>query len=205
MTPRPFAVFAACILVTASLSACGADSAAPAAAPVASPSASAAPGAALSVTDPWAKAADAGEMTAAFGTLVNHTDATLTVVSAASPLASAVELHEVVEEHGETSMRRKEGGLVIPPSGTHQLAPGGDHLMLMKLTRAAEPGMEIPLTLTLADGTTVEFTATVKEFSGANEDYRPGEHDAQDGHGGKRDDEHDAQGDHDGKRDGEHG
>ena len=47
-------------------------------------SASAAPAAALTVRDPWVKAADSG-MTAAFGTLVNNTGADVTIESATSP------------------------------------------------------------------------------------------------------------------------
>jgi Uncharacterized protein conserved in bacteria len=127
-------------------------------------------GAALSVTDPWVKAADKG-MTTAFGTLVNNTDKELTVVSATSPAAARVELHEVVEKDGKTTMRQKEGGFVIPARGSHTLEPGGDHLMLMDITGKVEPGDEVTFTLTFADGSTAEFTAVAKAFAGANEEY----------------------------------
>ncbi|MEU6717379.1 copper chaperone PCu(A)C [Nonomuraea sp. NPDC046802] len=141
-----------------------------------SPAAAAAPSPspALTITDPWVKTGEKG-MTAAFGTLVNNTDAELTVVSGASPLSPEVELHEVVESGGKMVMRPKKGGFVVPARGTHQLTPGGDHIMLMGITGKVEPGAEVPFTLTLADGAAVQFTAIGKEFAGGKENYQPGE------------------------------
>ncbi|MBG0817748.1 copper chaperone PCu(A)C [Planomonospora sp. ID82291] len=141
--------------------------AAPAAAPSASP--------ALTIIDPWVKTTGEG-MTAAFGTLVNNGGADVTVVSGASPLSPEVELHEVVESGGTTVMRPKESGFVVPAHGSHPLQPGGDHIMLMGVTEKVEPGAQIPFTLTLKDGSTLEFTAVGKDFAGGEEDYRPGTH-----------------------------
>lgn len=127
---------------------------------------------ALSVNDAWVKAADSG-MTAAFGTLVNNTDAEIVVVSAASPV-SPVELHEVVTVDGVPTMQAKEGGFVIPAKGSHSLEPGGDHLMLVDLASPIRPGDVVEFTLTLSDGGTVAFTAMARPFAGANETYDPG-------------------------------
>lgn len=135
--------------------------------------ATAAPSPALTVTDPWIKTGGKG-MTAAFGTLVNNTDAELTVVSGTSPLSPKVELHEVAESGGKMVMRPKKGGFVVPAHGSHPLAPGGDHIMLMDVTGKVEPGAEVPFTLTLADGATVRFTAIGKDFAGGKENYQPG-------------------------------
>ena len=149
------------------LGGCGSQSTtAPAAAPstapaAATPSIAAAAASALTITDPWVKTAKKG-MSAAFGTLVNNTDAEVTVVSGASPLSPKVELHEVVDSKGKMIMRPKEGGIVIPARGSHQLQPGGDHIMLMGVNEAVKPGAQIPFTLTLKDGKTVKFTAVGK-------------------------------------------
>ncbi|WP_329426329.1 copper chaperone PCu(A)C [Streptosporangium sp. NBC_01495] len=167
------------------LGGCGSqDTTAPAAAPsAAAPAATpaVAVASALTITDPWVKTAKKG-MSAAFGTLVNNTDAEVTVVSGASPLSPKVELHEVVDSKGKMIMRPKEGGIVIPARGTHLLQPGGDHIMLMGVTEAVKPGAQIPFTLTLKDGKTVEFTAVGKDFAGGKENYQPGM-DMGDGHG----------------------
>ncbi|GAA0252321.1 copper chaperone PCu(A)C [Cryptosporangium japonicum] len=137
----------------------------------AAPASSAAPAAAITITDPWIKAADQG-MTAAFGTLVNTTDEPLTIVGASSDV-SAMELHEMTMKDGAMIMRPKEGGFVLPAKGTHELSPGGDHLMFMDLTSPVRAGDEVAFTLTLADGSTVPFTAVAKPYSGAEESYAP--------------------------------
>ncbi|MFG1863346.1 copper chaperone PCu(A)C [Microbispora bryophytorum] len=136
----------------------------------ASPAPASAAVAPLSISDSWVKTARSG-MSAAFATLVNTTDEAVTVVAASTPVSSSVELHEVVGDGGSTTMRRKQGGFVIPAGGRHVLQPGGDHIMLMGVRTAVEPGTEVPFTLTLKDGRTVSFMAVAKDFAGANESY----------------------------------
>ncbi|MFI7692992.1 copper chaperone PCu(A)C [Nonomuraea sp. NPDC049655] len=167
---------AAALAVAVLVSGCGGQSttASTASASPAAATAAATPSPALTITDPWIKTGGKG-MTAAFGTLVNNTDAELTVVSGASPLSPTVELHEVVDSGGKMVMRPKKGGFVVPARGSHQLAPGGDHIMLMGVTGKVEPGAEVPFTLTLADGSTLQFTAIGKDFAGGKENYQPGE------------------------------
>ena len=153
---------------------------APAATPTASPApASATASERVTIEDAWVKAADSG-MSAAFGRIVNGSDDALTILSAESSAAASLELHETVEnEAGETVMREIEGGFTIPAGGTLELAPGGDHLMLMGLTEPLTAGDDVTLTLTFDDATTWEFTAPVKDYAGANENYDEGtDHDS---------------------------
>ena len=125
----------------------------------------------LAISDAWVKSAESG-MSAAFGQLRNDSDADITVVSAVSAASSMLELHETVEnEAGEMVMRQIDGGFVIPAGGTVDLVPGGNHIMLMDLTDPLTAGAEVVFTLTLADDSTFEFTAPVKDYSGANENY----------------------------------
>ncbi len=115
---------------------------------------------------------DTAMMSAAFGVLVNDGDEDVVVVSAASDVSSKVELHETVESaSGEMTMRQKEGGFVVPAHGELELQPGGNHLMFMALDKPILAGDEVKVTLTLDDGSTLEFTAVAKDYSGANEDY----------------------------------
>jgi copper(I)-binding protein len=160
-------------LTTLGLAGCGSNvDTAGGTAPTAGPSA---PSTAttLTVKDPWVKAAPAGTMTAAFGILVNDTGTDITIVGAESP-ASPMELHEMTMKDGKMLMRPKQGGFVIKAGSTHELGPGGDHLMLMKPGAAIEAGDEVTFTLKLAGGGTVPFTAIVKPFAGAGESYDPG-------------------------------
>jgi copper(I)-binding protein len=112
-------------------------------------------------------------MTAAFGVLVNDTAADVTVLGAESP-ASPLELHEMATKDGKMVMRPKEGGFVIKAGSTHELSPGGDHLMLMNPAAAIEAGDQVTFTLKLGDGSTLPFTAIAKPFAGAGESYDPG-------------------------------
>ena len=127
----------------------------------------------VTISDQWASSAESG-MAAVFGTFTNtgHHDAV--VVSGSSPAAGRVEVHEVVPDaSGSSVMRPKEGGLAIRADASHDLVPGGDHLMLMDLKRPLRPGSDIALTVTFEDGSTLPVTAQVRDFAGADEKYQP--------------------------------
>ena len=158
-------------LASLGLTGCGGESGSASSTPTTAPPAAAA-AQSLTIKDPWVKATDAGMMTAAFGVLFNDTDADVTVTGAESP-ASPMELHEMAMKDGKMIMRPKEGGFVIKAKSTHELGPGGDHLMLMKPTAAIEAGDEVTFTLKLAGGKSVEFKAIAKPFAGAGESYDP--------------------------------
>lgn len=133
--------------------------------------------AAVTIADQWVKAAPSG-MTAMFGTLKNSGAKEITVVSASSPAAGQVELHEVVGQPGSTTMRPKEDGFVIPAGGSHVLAPGGDHIMLMDLKGPLQAGADVEVTLSFNDGSSLPISAQVRDFQGAAENYQPGGHSA---------------------------
>lgn len=125
----------------------------------------------LQISSAWVKAADKG-MTAAFAQLHNETGSTLTITSVATDASTTTELHETVTgaDHSST-MQEATAGFTIDGADNMLLEPGGNHLMLMDLTRPLLPGDEVVFTLTFADGDTQEFTAVVKEFGGAEENY----------------------------------
>ncbi|CAN5289502.1 hypothetical protein BH09ACT6_BH09ACT6_13630 [soil metagenome] len=125
----------------------------------------------LSIQDAWVKAADSG-MSAVFGTLVNAGGTPITVVSATSPSSRTLQLHETIQNSaGEMVMQAKAGGFVIPAGGSFELAPGGNHIMLMGLTAPVKAGDEATFTLTLSDGSPYVFTAPAKDYTGAGEKY----------------------------------
>lgn len=126
----------------------------------------------VSVRDQWASAAMTG-MAAVFGTFANTGHHEARIVSGASPVAGRVEVHEVsADSNGTKTMHPKAGGIVIPAGGTHELVPGGDHLMLMDLKAPLSPGADVPVTVTFEDGSTMDVTAQIRDFAGANEDYQ---------------------------------
>jgi len=126
---------------------------------------------AFAIADAWVKAADSG-MSAAFGELENASGEDIVVVAASSEVSPMIELHETVaDDAGEMVMQEIDGGFVIPAEGTSLLEPGGNHIMLMGLEQPMLAGEEVTFTLTFADDSTAEFTAPVKDYSGANENY----------------------------------
>ncbi|MFF8816937.1 copper chaperone PCu(A)C [Leucobacter sp. NPDC015123] len=143
------------------------------------PGAAAAHPAADSVTieEAWVKSAEKGEMTAAFGLLKNSSDTDANIVSVTSTASPMMELHETVaNESGQMVMREVEGGFVIPAAGQFSLEPAGNHIMIMGLPSAVTAGEDITFTLEFADGSKLDFTAIVKDYAGANENYE-GDHD----------------------------
>lgn len=114
-------------------------------------------------------AADGSDMTSIFGTLRNTTDKDITVVGFTTSLGDATyQIHEVVDG----KMREKEGGFDVPAGGTHELAPGGDHFMVMGYAPAIEAGDSIDVTLLLEGGSTVTIPdVAVRTMLPGNESY----------------------------------
>ncbi|WP_149085375.1 MULTISPECIES: copper chaperone PCu(A)C [Microbacterium] len=128
----------------------------------------------LRIDDAWVKSADEG-MSAVFGTLVNDGAEDVTVTSVASAASPMIELHETVQnDAGEMVMREIAGGFVVPAGGGLVLEPGGNHIMMMDLAEPLRAGDEVTFTVTLSDDSTYDFTAPVKDYSGANENYDDG-------------------------------
>ncbi|ADU00161.1 MULTISPECIES: copper chaperone PCu(A)C [Mycolicibacterium] len=130
---------------------------------------------AVTFDESWARAADSG-MTAVFGTFTNGGDRDAVIVSGESAAANRVELHEVTHNSGGAMMRPKDGGFSVAAGGTKDLLPGGDHLMLIDLTQPLQPGDDVALTVTFADGSALPITAQVRDFAGGDEEYAPGAH-----------------------------
>lgn len=123
----------------------------------------------LSVSDAWAKSADEG-MSAAFGVITNDGESDVTIVGAHSDASPELQLHEVVDD----MMREVDGGFVVPAGESLTLEPGGFHIMFMDLPQPLIAGDDLTITLELADGSELDFTAVVKDFSGGNEQYDGG-------------------------------
>ena len=125
----------------------------------------------LIVKDPWVKAVKGG-MTGLFATLVNETDQPVRVVSAESDVAAMVQLHITEKDaSGAMVMKETKDGFTVPPHGTFELRPGGNHVMLMGLKKPILSGTETVVTLQDANGGHVHIHAPAREFNGAKETY----------------------------------
>ena len=122
------------------------------------------------VKDPWVRGTVARQTaTGAFMSLTAQTDTRL--VSATSPVAGVVEIHEMAMEGNLMKMRRV-GMLTLPAGKSVDLKPGGYHVMLMDLKRTLAAGESVPLTLTFEQAggqrSTLEVKATVRALAGGD-------------------------------------
>ena len=109
----------------------------------------------VAVKDAWARASVQGQKaTGAFMTLTAKDNAKL--VSASSPVAGVVEVHEMKMDGDVMKMRAVKGGLDLPAGKAVELKPGGYHVMLMDLKVALQKDTTIPMTLVFKDAKGVE-------------------------------------------------
>ncbi len=89
-----------------------------------------------------------------------------TLISARSPVAGVVEIHEMAMDGTVMRMRALPAGLDLPAGQTVELKPGGYHIMLLDLKQQLKEGQPVPLTLVIKgrDGQseTLELQATVR-------------------------------------------
>lgn len=115
------------------------------------------------VTDAWARpVAEGMTMGAVFLKAHNGSEQDNAIVSATTPVAETVEIHETKQdEQGRMQMRKMEK-LVVSAGGNVELQPGGAHIMLIGVKQPLAAGDEFPVTLTLEDGTSETVTVAVK-------------------------------------------
>jgi len=97
---------------------------------------------------------------AGFMVLANNGKAPLSLTGAASPSATAVELHNHVNENGVLRMRR-EAAIALPPGTLVELKPGSYHLMLLGLSEPLKEGQSVPMRLTFSDGSEQQLSLPV--------------------------------------------
>jgi copper(I)-binding protein len=116
---------------------------------------------ALRAEDAWLRAADSAGTTAGYLTLVNDSDHDVAMVGAETALAREVQMHETLHD-GALSRMQQTARLVAPAHGALKFAPGGNHLMIMGLSRTLAAGTQAELTLRLEDGDTLRVDAEVR-------------------------------------------
>ncbi len=121
------------------------------------------------VKDAWARGTVAQQKaTGLFVTLTSKSGGTL--LSASSPVAGVVEIHEMKMEGNVMRMRALSSGLPLPAGQAVELKPGGYHVMLLDLKQALKDGDAVPVTLVVqgADGKReqLEIQAPVRALGG---------------------------------------
>ncbi|MFM7124456.1 MAG: copper chaperone PCu(A)C [Actinomycetes bacterium] len=105
----------------------------------------------LRIAHPWTLPTAAGAPAAAgYMDIANTGRSGDRLVSASTPHAARVEIHQSSMEGGMMRMKALPEGVEIPAGGKVSLAPGGLHLMLFGPKAAVTEGDRIPVTLTFA-------------------------------------------------------
>ncbi len=104
----------------------------------------------IAVSDAWVRSTVPGQKaTGAFMKITAPQTARL--VSASSPVAGVVEIHEMKMERDVMKMSALSQGLVLPAGQTIELKPGGYHVMLMDLKSTLSPNTQVAVKLTFQD------------------------------------------------------
>ncbi|QYJ87924.1 copper chaperone PCu(A)C [Shewanella mesophila] len=89
--------------------------------------------------------------TAAYFTLMNH-GPEIKLVGVETAIAKEAQLHTIVEEAGVIKMKQRMS-FTIAAHGNLELAPSGDHVMLLGLKQPLKVDEDVDLTLKFDDGT----------------------------------------------------
>ncbi len=114
----------------------------------------------VSVQNAWARATTASQKVGGVFLTLTDTGGPDRLVSASSPIADMLELHETVAE-GDVMKMRPVLVLPLAPGQTVEFRPGSYHLMAMGLKQQLKPGATFPVTLVFEKAPPVTVTATV--------------------------------------------
>lgn len=118
----------------------------------------------LVIEKPWARASIGTDRpAAAFMTIRNMGSAQDTLLAVSSSLSRMAEVHATSMNNGVMRMA-PAGEVTIPAEGEALLAPGGLHIMMMKLTAPLKKGETVQVTLTFKRAGEITVTAPIYGF-----------------------------------------
>jgi hypothetical protein len=124
---------------------------------------------ALEIVQPWARATPPSAPAGGGFLKITNTGTTADrLVSASSPGAEIVQVHEMKMDGSVMRMREVEKGLEIPAGGSVILAPGGYHLMMMGLKAPFKQGASVPVTLVFEKAGKIDVELTVEAMGASH-------------------------------------
>jgi periplasmic copper chaperone A len=115
----------------------------------------------IAVEQAWARATSPSQSVGGVFLTLTDNGGDDALVSAASPVAKSVELHETVNDNGVMKMQPIPS-LKLTHGQSVTLQPGQYHLMAMGLKQQLKPGDTFPVTLAFAHAAPVTATVTVQ-------------------------------------------
>lgn len=127
---------------------------------------------ALQIAHPWARATPpTAPSGGGFLSITNTGTTPDRLISAKSPAAGMVQIHEMKMDGNVMRMRELENGLEIAPGATVNLAPGGLHLMMMGLKVPFKKDENVPVTLVFEKAGSIDVELAVLPLGAS-----PGKH-----------------------------
>lgn len=122
----------------------------------------------LAVHDAWAAPTPAGvDVAAGYLVIANTTHTADHLLSATSPRAARVEVHEMSMDGAVMRMRQLQR-LEVPAGGEVRLGPGGNHLMFFGVQEPFTQGQSIPVQLVFEHAGTIDVTLPVRRTAPTN-------------------------------------
>lgn len=121
---------------------------------------------ALDIGHPWSRPAAQGGNGAGFLSVTSKSKADDRLVSASSPVATRVEIHESMIMGGKAMMHPRPGGMPVPAGRKAEMKPGSWHLMFIGLKRPLAIGERFPATLTFEKTGKVQVEFVVEAGAG---------------------------------------
>ena len=118
----------------------------------------------IAIGHPWARpTAEGAKAGAAYLSLENTGAEPDRLLSAASPVAAKIQIHQTTEDGGVMKMHEVEGGVALAPGVNVAFKPGGYHIMLLGLKQRLDEGQHIPLTLNFAKAGSIDVEVYVEK------------------------------------------
>jgi len=115
----------------------------------------------LVIDSPWARASiGTSRPAAAYMTIRNEGTESDTLLAVSTPLSGMAEVHATSTKNGVMSMG-PAGPVEIQGGGNVLLAPGGLHIMMMKLKKALIKGKTVEITLAFKRSGKITVTAPI--------------------------------------------
>ena len=121
-------------------------------------------GGGVSISAAWVRPSlGADQPTAAYLTITNTSGQADMLVSASSPAAGAVEIHQTTTDGSGMTGMDAMSGIDVAAGATVKLDPGGMHLMITGLTRSLNVGDSLELHLVFQHAGTIVVSAEVRQ------------------------------------------
>ena len=115
---------------------------------------------AIKIENAYTRATVPGQQVAGGFMKIENKGAADQLISASSPAAGEVQLHEMAMDGNVMKMRQVKD-IVLPAGGTVELKPGGLHLMFMNIKAPLAAGQTVPVKLKFAKAGEVEVKMPV--------------------------------------------